>query len=108
YSFRSPTKVQLYVRTPLSKDSEIIGIEVKKGTKVYFKSLSVFIQKYKPNYSIRFSKKLRAFCSALCSKKRTPYGLDLISNPQRFYALPIMKSNKLIANLYPYNSVLQF
>lgn len=41
----------------LQKNSEIIGIEVKKGTKVHSKSLSVFTQKYKPSYSIRFSEK---------------------------------------------------
>lgn len=41
----------------LQKGSDIIGIEVKKGTKVHSKSLSVFIQKYKPAYSIRFSEK---------------------------------------------------
>lgn len=41
----------------MQKDSEIIGIEVKKGTKVHSKSLSVFIQKYNPDYSVRFSEK---------------------------------------------------
>lgn len=41
----------------LQKGAEIIGIEVKKGTKVHSKSLSLFIQKYKPAYSIRFSEK---------------------------------------------------
>ncbi len=41
----------------LQKGSEVIGIEVKKGIKVHSKSLSVFIQKYKPSYSIRFSEK---------------------------------------------------
>lgn len=41
----------------LQKGAEIIGIEVKKGTKVHSKSLSVFISKYKPGYSIRFSEK---------------------------------------------------
>lgn len=41
----------------LQKGSDIIGIEVKKGTKVHSKSLSVFNQKYKPSYSIRFSEK---------------------------------------------------
>lgn len=39
----------------LQKESDIIGIEVKKGTKAHSKSLSVFIQKYRPSYSIRFS-----------------------------------------------------
>lgn len=41
----------------LQKGSQVIGIEVKKGTKVHSKSLSIFIQKYKPSYSIRFSEK---------------------------------------------------
>lgn len=41
----------------LQKDADIIGIEVKKGTKVKSKSLSVFIQRYSPAYSIRFSEK---------------------------------------------------
>ena len=41
----------------LQKNSDVIGIEVKKGTKVHSKSLSVFIQKYKPSYSIRFSER---------------------------------------------------
>lgn len=41
----------------LQKGSDIVGIEVKKGTKVHSKSLSVFIQKYKPSYSIRLSEK---------------------------------------------------
>jgi predicted AAA+ superfamily ATPase len=41
----------------LQKDTEIIGIEVKKGIKTRSKSLSVFTQKYNPAYSIRFSEK---------------------------------------------------
>ncbi len=41
----------------LQKGEDIIGIEVKKGIKVHSKSLNVFIQKYKPAYSIRFSEK---------------------------------------------------
>lgn len=41
----------------LQIDSDIIGVEVKKGTKIHSKSLSVFTQKYKPSYSIRFSEK---------------------------------------------------
>ncbi len=41
----------------LQKDVDVIGVEVKKGIKVKSKSLSVFIQKYAPSYSIRFSEK---------------------------------------------------
>jgi len=41
----------------IQKGTEIIGIEVKKGIKTRSKSLSVFIQKYEPSYSIRFSEK---------------------------------------------------
>lgn len=41
----------------LQKESDIIGVEVKRGTKVHSKSLSVFMQKYKPAYAIRFSEK---------------------------------------------------
>ena len=41
----------------LQKKTNIIGIEVKKGTKVRSRSLGVFIQKYAPSYSIRFSEK---------------------------------------------------
>lgn len=41
----------------LQKGADLIGIEVKRGTKVHSKSLSVFIQKYEPSYSIRFSEK---------------------------------------------------
>lgn len=41
----------------LQKTSDVIGIEVKKGVKVHSKSLSVFTQKYKPGYTIRFSEK---------------------------------------------------
>jgi len=41
----------------IQKGTDIIGIEVKKGTKTRSKSLSVFIQKYSPAYSIRFSEK---------------------------------------------------
>ncbi|MEL7567979.1 MAG: DUF4143 domain-containing protein, partial [Dehalobacterium sp.] len=41
----------------LQKETDIIGIEVKKGTKVRSRSLNVFIQKYAPSYSIRFSEK---------------------------------------------------
>ncbi len=41
----------------LQKEVDVIGVEVKKGIKVKSKSLSVFIQKYAPSYSIRFSEK---------------------------------------------------
>ncbi len=41
----------------LQKDADIIGVEVKKGVKVHSKSLSVFIKKYSPSYSVRFSEK---------------------------------------------------
>jgi predicted AAA+ superfamily ATPase len=41
----------------LQKGTDIIGVEVKKGIKTRSKSLSVFAQKYKPSYSIRFSEK---------------------------------------------------
>ena len=41
----------------IQKNTDIIGIEVKKGIKTRSKSLSVFIQKYSPTYSIRFSEK---------------------------------------------------
>jgi len=39
----------------IQKETDIIGIEVKKGTKTRSKSLNVFIGKYSPAYSIRFS-----------------------------------------------------
>ena len=41
----------------LQKNNEIIGIEVKKGEHVRSRSLSVFVNNYKPAYSIRFSLK---------------------------------------------------
>jgi predicted AAA+ superfamily ATPase len=41
----------------MQKGTDIIGIEVKKGVKTRSKSLSVFIGKYAPAYSIRFSEK---------------------------------------------------
>lgn len=41
----------------LQTSSGVIGVEVKKGTKVHSKSLNVFIQKYKPYNAIRFSEK---------------------------------------------------
>lgn len=41
----------------MQKDTEIVGIEVKKGVKTRSKSLSVFSQKYNPAYVIRFSEK---------------------------------------------------
>ena len=41
----------------LQKDNQIIGIEVKKGEHVRSRSLSVFVNSYKPEYSIRLSLK---------------------------------------------------
>ena len=41
----------------LQKGSRIIGIEVKKGERVRSRSLSVFVNSYKPSHSIRFSLK---------------------------------------------------
>lgn len=41
----------------LQKENQIIGIEVKKGEHVRSRSLSVFVDLYKPAYSIRFSLK---------------------------------------------------
>ncbi len=41
----------------MQKDADIIGIEVKKSTSTKSKSLSVFMQKYRPTYAIRFSEK---------------------------------------------------
>jgi hypothetical protein len=41
----------------MQRETEIIGIEVKKGIKTRSKSISVFAQKYKPAYCIRFSEK---------------------------------------------------
>lgn len=41
----------------LQKGSQIIGIEVKKGEHVRSRSLSVFVNSYKPSYSIRLSLK---------------------------------------------------
>lgn len=41
----------------LQKGSQIIGIEVKKGEHVRSRSLSVFVDSYKPAYSIRLSLK---------------------------------------------------
>lgn len=41
----------------LQKGRDIIGIEVKKGTKVKSKSINVFSQRYHPAYCIRFSEK---------------------------------------------------
>lgn len=41
----------------LQKDDKIYAIEVKKGEHVRSRSLSVFRQKYSPDYAIRFSKK---------------------------------------------------
>jgi len=41
----------------LQKDVDIIGCEVKKGVATRSKSLNVFVSKYNPGYSIRFSEK---------------------------------------------------
>lgn len=41
----------------VQKENKIIGIEVKKGIHTKSKSLNVFISKYNPTYSIRFSTK---------------------------------------------------
>ena len=41
----------------LQKGNQIIGIEVKKGEHVRSRSLSVFVDSYKPAYSIRMSLK---------------------------------------------------
>lgn len=41
----------------LQKESEIIALEVKKGEHVRSRSLSVFVNTYKPTYSIRLSSK---------------------------------------------------
>jgi len=41
----------------IQKGRDIVGIEVKKGVKTQSRSLNVFIQKYSPAYSIRFSEK---------------------------------------------------
>ena len=41
----------------LQKETDIIGIEVKKGIRTRSKSLSVFTQKYSPAFTIRFSEK---------------------------------------------------
>ena len=41
----------------IQKGEDIIGVEVKKGIKTRSKSLSLFVQKYSPSYSIRFSEK---------------------------------------------------
>ena len=41
----------------LQKDVDIIGCEVKKGVATRSKSLNVFVSKYSPGYSIRFSEK---------------------------------------------------
>lgn len=41
----------------LQKDNQIIGVEVKKGEHVKSRSLSVFVNSYKPAYSIRLSLK---------------------------------------------------
>ena len=41
----------------LQKGSQIIGIEVKKGEHVRSRSLSIFINSFKPAFSIRLSLK---------------------------------------------------
>jgi len=41
----------------LQKDNEIISVEVKTGTRTKSKSLAMFVEKYKPAYSIRISSK---------------------------------------------------
>jgi predicted AAA+ superfamily ATPase len=41
----------------LQKDNDIIAIEVKTGTHVKSRSLTMFAEKYKPAYSIRISSK---------------------------------------------------
>jgi len=41
----------------IQKDNDIIPIEVKTGTRTKSKSLNIFTEKYKPNYSIRISSK---------------------------------------------------
>jgi predicted AAA+ superfamily ATPase len=41
----------------IQKGTDIIGIEVKKGIRTGSKSLSVFVGKYSPSYSIRLSEK---------------------------------------------------
>jgi len=41
----------------LQKDNDIIAVEVKAGTRTKSKSLAMFVQKYKPAWSIRISRK---------------------------------------------------
>ena len=41
----------------LQKGNEIISVEVKTGTRTKSKSLIMFVEKYKPSYSIRISSK---------------------------------------------------
>ncbi len=41
----------------LQKGNQIIGVEVKKGEHVRSRSLSVFVEAYRPSFSIRFSLK---------------------------------------------------
>lgn len=41
----------------LQKGNQIVGVEVKKGEHVRSRSLSVFVESYKPAYSVRFSLK---------------------------------------------------
>ena len=41
----------------LQRGSDVIGVEVKKGEHTKSRSMSVFVNEYKPNYSIRLSLK---------------------------------------------------
>ena len=41
----------------LQKGNQIVGVEVKKGEHVRSRSLSVFVDSYKPAYSVRLSLK---------------------------------------------------
>lgn len=41
----------------LQRESDVIGVEVKKGEHTKSRSMSVFVNEYKPNYSIRLSLK---------------------------------------------------
>lgn len=45
----------------LQKGDDIIAVEVKTGTRTKSKSLALFVEKYKPAYSIRISKKNFSF-----------------------------------------------
>ena len=41
----------------LQRGSDVVGVEVKKGEHTKSRSLSVFVNEYKPDYSIRLSLK---------------------------------------------------